>query len=483
MTELKQLTCQHLKPYIVTCTLAGKEKEVLAMENGGNKKVNIIWEANLARAGGRKPATGADLSSRERYIRDKYERRKFYDPNALADFQDSGPSFDEIGRGANAPDGFADFGPPAEGMVSDAAKMRAEKKKKKNASRNKSIEGSTAANFNPMLGDVGKKSRTKKPEAGPEQVVDLLDLGGEGPTLPTSGTSQTSGDFADFFVGAATSNGIVTPDVDSTKLQPTVNHSKIRSDGRTGSKATDQETTRKTQQQDIMSMYGPSTSSASVTGERMAGSGMAYNMTANPADMMAMMQRMQQMSMTPQQSQMTATGMNVGMNPQQQIQTHQPGSGQSKSDIRLAMHQNLMMQQMQVQMQQQQQMQRMSQQGQVVTFPNSGQQQGAVNPQMMQAMMNANSYSSSNNMVQGGQMTPNAYMMGMNQNAAMAMNPGLMGQNNMISQQEQQQPQMNQLGGIALGSAPNMAGLNGAAKSTLPEKKDPFANFGVNAFR
>ena len=70
------------------------------MENGGNKKVNAIWEANLQRAGGRKPTTGADLTTRERYIRDKYERRRFYDPQALIEYQNSEPSFDETNGGS-----------------------------------------------------------------------------------------------------------------------------------------------------------------------------------------------------------------------------------------------------------------------------------------------------------------------------------------------------------------------------------------------
>ena len=60
---------------------AGKEKEVLAMENGGNNKVNAIFEARL---NGPKPNNHADLNTRERFIRDKYERRKFYDPAAFA---------------------------------------------------------------------------------------------------------------------------------------------------------------------------------------------------------------------------------------------------------------------------------------------------------------------------------------------------------------------------------------------------------------
>jgi len=57
-----------------------KEKEVLAMENGGNGKVNAIFEARLTV---NKPTTSASGSVRERFIRDKYERRKFYDPSAF----------------------------------------------------------------------------------------------------------------------------------------------------------------------------------------------------------------------------------------------------------------------------------------------------------------------------------------------------------------------------------------------------------------
>lgn len=50
------------------------------MEEGGNAKINAIFEANLARSGRTKPTNLADGPTRERYIRDKYERRKFYDP-------------------------------------------------------------------------------------------------------------------------------------------------------------------------------------------------------------------------------------------------------------------------------------------------------------------------------------------------------------------------------------------------------------------
>jgi len=54
------------------------------MENGGNAKVNAIFEAKLAQSGKTKPTNLADGPTRERYIRDKYERRKFYDPAGFA---------------------------------------------------------------------------------------------------------------------------------------------------------------------------------------------------------------------------------------------------------------------------------------------------------------------------------------------------------------------------------------------------------------
>ena len=50
------------------------------MENGGNAKVNAIFEGFLNVA---KPTQSANGQVRERFIRDKYERRKFYDAKAF----------------------------------------------------------------------------------------------------------------------------------------------------------------------------------------------------------------------------------------------------------------------------------------------------------------------------------------------------------------------------------------------------------------
>ena len=57
------------------------------MENGGNKKVNSIFEAHLRVP---KPEVHASGPDRERFIRDKYERHKFYDAGVLQRYYEGG---------------------------------------------------------------------------------------------------------------------------------------------------------------------------------------------------------------------------------------------------------------------------------------------------------------------------------------------------------------------------------------------------------
>ena len=57
------------------------------MENGGNKKVNSIFEAHLRVP---KPEVHASGPERERFIRDKYERHKFYDAGVLQRYYEGG---------------------------------------------------------------------------------------------------------------------------------------------------------------------------------------------------------------------------------------------------------------------------------------------------------------------------------------------------------------------------------------------------------
>jgi len=75
----------------------GKEKEVRAMENGGNNRVNLIFEGKLKNFGSlnTKLSAGADGRTRERFIRDKYERRKYFDASALQKAEEESSSEEE----------------------------------------------------------------------------------------------------------------------------------------------------------------------------------------------------------------------------------------------------------------------------------------------------------------------------------------------------------------------------------------------------
>lgn len=55
------------------------------MENGGNAMVNAIFEARLPRIND-KPTSTAKWGTRERFIQDKYERRRFYDESVFKTF-------------------------------------------------------------------------------------------------------------------------------------------------------------------------------------------------------------------------------------------------------------------------------------------------------------------------------------------------------------------------------------------------------------
>ena len=65
-----------------------KEEEVEAMERGGNAIVNAYYEAHI----GREPrlTVGSDGRARERFIRNKYDNRKFFDPNPSLPAEESG---------------------------------------------------------------------------------------------------------------------------------------------------------------------------------------------------------------------------------------------------------------------------------------------------------------------------------------------------------------------------------------------------------
>jgi hypothetical protein len=155
---------------LLTKNIAGKEHEVQIMENGGNAKVNAVFEAHLHHASAAKPNNTANGQQRERYIRDKYERRKFYDPSAFEKYQaeDNDDEEEEIAMPLRRPT-KAVAPVPISRAPSDAARRRAESRQARVAAG-----GSTLP--------VDRPSRINV--AAP--AVDLLDFGSLSSPAPPS---------------------------------------------------------------------------------------------------------------------------------------------------------------------------------------------------------------------------------------------------------------------------------------------------------
>ena len=176
---------------------------MLSMENGGNAKVNAIFEANLNRD---KPTNHADLQTRERYIRDKYERRKFYDPSAFGSYRAAAPAApprsaaqqpQEISLPALRP---GPVGPP-----SDVAQRRIQERRRRNQS-----SGSSAPSADKNLRRVNssegvKKKTSRKIKAQGSNVssvsqsssIDLLDFS-DPPPAPSPVPEKSADLFGDF---------------------------------------------------------------------------------------------------------------------------------------------------------------------------------------------------------------------------------------------------------------------------------------------
>jgi hypothetical protein len=178
----------------------GKEREVLAMENGGNAKVNAIFEARLPNPS-LKPSNHADGQTRERYIRDKYERRKYYDPAGFDEYAASAAALPRSPPPAT--DTGSSVGPP-----SDAAKQRLEQRR---ARINKSVsavdDSAVSAAAAAPRRKVGSLPIAKAPVSAPPPTMDLLDLmGGFGEETakesPVSKPPASNIDLFDFVVAS-----------------------------------------------------------------------------------------------------------------------------------------------------------------------------------------------------------------------------------------------------------------------------------------
>ena len=136
------------------------------MENGGNAKVNAIFEARLAQSGRKKPTNLADGPTRERYVRDKYERRKFYDPAGFSIDARSTASHDGQGKMPDDGNGGSKSRP---GAPSDIARQRI-------ASRQARMKTTTKSN---TIAAQAPPARVAKAPVSAPVEFDLLDFGAE----------------------------------------------------------------------------------------------------------------------------------------------------------------------------------------------------------------------------------------------------------------------------------------------------------------
>ncbi|KAL7441242.1 hypothetical protein ACHAXH_009141 [Discostella pseudostelligera] len=171
-----------------------KEKEVLAMENGGNHKVNAIFEAHLNVP---KPTNSASGPVRERFIRDKYERRKFYDPNAFARVSQMESQREEEEVVSGVQRRLANSRAP-----SDAARRRVEERATRNGTSARVVKAPTVPASSPPP---------------PAPVVDLLDFG------DFDSPEAASAVQASVVTSTATTNGVANtaPAAPSTVPAPT----------------------------------------------------------------------------------------------------------------------------------------------------------------------------------------------------------------------------------------------------------------------
>ncbi|KAG7366485.1 putative GTPase activating protein [Nitzschia inconspicua] len=150
---------------------AWKEWEVRAMENGGNAKVNAIFEARLVQSGKIKPTNLADGPTRERYIRDKYERRKYYDPAGFS------ADYSSVVHPLSADDASAATSGPRPGAPSEIARQRV-------ASRQARMKPAQSNLYDSQPARPAAAAVAQAPVSAPVDF-DLLDFSSDTPPVST----------------------------------------------------------------------------------------------------------------------------------------------------------------------------------------------------------------------------------------------------------------------------------------------------------
>lgn len=450
------------------------------MENGGNAKINAIFEARLAQSGRQKCTNLDNGPTRERFIRDKYERRKFYDPAAFA--QDFSAIQSSAAAAVPAPGRGGGFdsagGQPLPGTPSEIARQRVANRQARMKPAASSITDSytSAATIAPS----GKVAQA--PVSAPV-TIDLLDFSSDLTPSPAP-AAQTGAGATDLFggdpfassaaAGAATAPPTAPPQQQvPTSATPTLAQDFMNNNPAPSSKPATSST------ESIMALFGP---------PKQQQAPQSYGMQAmsnmNPTMMMGnsnsnsnknnnMMMPMMNSGATGMQ------GMN-SMNPQQQMMMGVNNGGMLQQGmvgmISPQMQQQMMMaQQMQMQMKQQQQL---PNQFQSMQHPQHGGMMGGNNMGNMTMMnspsnmMNNPSHMMNNMMGGAGGMNNGA-----TQNTNMMMNHMMMGMQNM---------NMGGAGGIAQAASGDDGGFGApmGGNSSNSNANDPFSSLGgMNAFR
>jgi hypothetical protein len=382
------------------------------MENGGNAKVNIVYEALLHRSSNAKPDTTATGPTRERYIRDKYERRKYYDPTALEKFTSTDHGVDEDKSppstltskrvpSTRAPTALA----AVSRAPSDVARRRAE------ARQARVVGNSVPADRLTRLNSTAPPPTSAPPPPSvppPTESLDLLDFGSTTESTstappPSHASSSNQNDTLDLFanmnVSSITSNASAPAPVKSNE--------------------------------DILSLFASPQPNTNMMGNQNPQSQMMSGSFPNQGPMMIgglpnMGQSFMNQSMVaPSQTQMSTMQQPMPMiTPQMQM---------------------MMMQQQQMMMQQ-------------------ANQNAYGLQQFHTPMTNPTGQQNMNTMMSNSGMS--GMMVGIQQQQPMMMMPA--------SQMQSTDGSF----GAPMGSGPSISSLQGQ-----PQKEDPFAQFGFNAFR
>ncbi|XP_074847175.1 stromal membrane-associated protein 1 isoform X1 [Carettochelys insculpta] len=189
-------------------------EQIQCMQDMGNTKARILYEANLPE-NFRRPQTDQAV---EFFIRDKYEKKKYYDKNAIS--VTSMSSSDAVQPLAPSP--------PLQ-AAAEKSKLEKEKEKKKDE---KKRERDSEKPLKPLATEKSQKKEDQQleikasPKKPPEPTIDLLGLDGppEAPVTNGSTTTVTTlNDDLDIF-GPMISNPLpaaAVPPAQSTSTKPT----------------------------------------------------------------------------------------------------------------------------------------------------------------------------------------------------------------------------------------------------------------------